>query len=106
MKCLKVGRSRKSKRKTMFLELPGSLVVEDPALSLLFNPWPGNFHIPGSRPKKKKNVLGEAVRLLLVVSLLLPSVYFFNILSDEMGGVHKVFCILKCDGSLEKYFSE
>ena len=65
-------KKRKSKRKTMFLELPGSLVVEDPALSLLFNPWPGNFHIPGSRPKKKKNVLGEAVRLLLVVSLLLP----------------------------------
>ena len=44
-------------------EFPGSLVVKDLALSLLwfglllwhgFDPWPRNFHMPWERPKKKK----------------------------------------------------
>ena len=37
--------------------------VKDPVLSLLwrrFDPWPGNFHMPQARPKKKvKNKLKE-----------------------------------------------
>ena len=46
-----------------FLEFPGGLVVEGPALSLLwlgpvlwceFEPWPGKFHMPWGQPKKRK----------------------------------------------------
>ena len=38
---------------------PGDLGVKDPAWSLLwlgFDPWPGNFHMPRERPKKREVV--------------------------------------------------
>ena len=39
-------------------EFPGGLVIKDPALSPLwlgFDPWPGNFHMPGTLSKTKPN---------------------------------------------------
>ena len=41
-------------------------MVEDLALSLLwlrFHPWPGNFCMPGTQPRKKNNVLKTSLRL-------------------------------------------
>ena len=38
-------------------EFPGSLVVKDLVLLLLwlgFDPWPGNFHMPQIQPKQKQ----------------------------------------------------
>ena len=38
------------------LEFPGSLVVKNPALSLLwceFDLWPEDFHMPCAQPPKK-----------------------------------------------------
>ena len=41
---------------------PGGLMVKDPALSLLwlgFDPWPGNFRMPGAAEKKKKKSMNQ-----------------------------------------------
>ena len=44
-------------------------LVKDPVLSLWqLGPWPGNFHVPGAQPKKKKEE--SFLRILLCAPLL------------------------------------
>lgn len=65
--CRRVLRKHLKYLREQLREFPGEPAGQDPALSLRFEPWPGNLYVPWVQPKEEGGGEGSLMRMEIIL---------------------------------------